>query len=553
MRRKTALKLREILFVCGATCLLAIPCYSQSARPNSAQPAKSEVNQVFAADGQSLMNRIKAVESPAFRAYLYLHVSTWLWKNAGEDQSLRRAAVSAATASVVDIHEHENELPPALASRLYRQLLYIVSQSSTEEAARLEQAYPLQLNAKLTEEEKAGGALHTELVKLDSQEASTPQSVGQAVQLINSGKVPIITLQGELFRLDQMKSPALPQVLSAVLALEEHSRGAIPVQNLFFLSSVYLKETTPTELQSRFLAASLTATRFSPAELNRDPTISRWAVKLLQRVLPVMQKLTPTLYAEAAARLAALAPGVPQEDDVYGRIKNSSDQLAQTIIEAEQAADEQLARELYESAARLAKQQGKLRMAVDLLTKKDEDRSDLPEGYSSRDEFLDGVVQDALKQRDVETARYAAAKISLPVNDANALQRIAHYLIEAKDATAAVETLEGAVKKLKAAPDGKEKAVSYLRLASEFLDVDDLRAPEIAREAIKAANSIPRPRDDAEGKFSWLLFPVADNAIKTFQSLARRDRVEALSLADDFDLKEFKVAAALGVYSSTQK
>src|ERR1043165_292892 len=192
-------------------------------------------------------------------------------------------------------------------------------------------------------------------------------------------------------------------------------------------------------------------------------------------------------------------------------------------------------------------------MAVDLLTKKDEDRSDLPEGYSSRDEFLDGVVQDALKQRDVETARYAAAKISLPVNDANALQRIAHYLIEAKDATAAVETLEGAVKKLKAAPDGKEKAVSYLRLASEFLDVDDLRAPEIAREAIKAANSIPRPRDDAEGKFSWLLFPVADNAIKTFQSLARRDRVEALSLADDFDLKEFKVAAALGVYSSTQK
>lgn len=44
-----------------------------------------------------------------------------------------------------------------------------------------------------------------------------------------------------------------------------------------------------------------------------------------------------------------------------------------------------------------------------------------------------------------------------------------------------------------------------------------------------------------------------DGAIKTFQTLARDDRAGALSLANTMQPKEIGIAAALGVYSSTQR
>lgn len=68
--------------------------------------------------------------------------------------------------------------------------------------------------------------------------------------------------------------------------------------------------------------------------------------------------------------------------------------------------------------------------------------------------------------------------------------------------------------------------------------------------AVKAANNIPRPADDPKGEFDWTLYPVADAAVKTFRALARLDRPAALSLAETFDRRHFRVAAALGVYSA---
>jgi hypothetical protein len=320
---------------------------------------------------------------------------------------------------------------------------------------------------------------------------------------------------------------------------------------MVFLSHLYLKDTMPPELQIRFLNAAVKATQVNPTELRQDRMAFSWAVSLLQRTLPVMQKLTPALYSTAAAQLASLAPGQPRESLVYDRIKNSSDPLEQTMLEADQTNDERLKTELLESAARLAKQQGKLRLAADLMTTKEEDRSGLPEGYSSQDEFLDGVVLAALKQKDPNTAKYVLAKMRLYVSRSEALRKVARYFTETKDTFSAIETLGEATKILAEASDGREKVLAYLKLTTDFSNLDYTRATETARVAVKAANNISRPQEDEEGKFNLSLFPALDSTIKTFQTLARKDRMGALGLADTFQTRDFKIAATIGAYSAT--
>jgi hypothetical protein len=193
---------------------------------------------------------------------------------------LRRAAVDAAALGVSDIQRHEREIPPAPAGVFYENLLNIVRRHSPGEAARLERAHPLQARLSRSEPDKAGGSLHAALRKLD--DPGTPaQGLEQALRLISSGTVPITSLHGELLHQGRRNSPALPQLLSATLALEERSAGSVPFLNMFFLSSLYLKDTMPPELRARFLAASVAATRQVSAEQRSDPRVFNWAVQLL--------------------------------------------------------------------------------------------------------------------------------------------------------------------------------------------------------------------------------------------------------------------------------
>lgn len=543
-----------IFLACMTPCLL---CFAppgvgaQSPRAAAARTDGCEVAQVLLTDGLSLAAKVKSVESPALRAYLYDSVASWLWHSAGQDEALRQASADTAAAGLADIHKHEGELPPAVASNYYARLLAIVRQYKPEEAERLRQAFPVWQQREATAQDKAAGDFYSAKAKL-SDPRTAAQGLAQASELLASGRVRLESIYGALIQLDAANSPALPQLLSAALSLEEQHRGAIPLAQMHFLSFMFLKDGMPPALQIRFLDdAASRAAQLTPAELG-DPATRSQAVVLLRRILPFLQKQSPALYAEAAAKLAAVAPGTPPEDLVYSRIRNSPDQLAQTINEANSAGDERLKRDLLSSAARLARAQGKLRQAVELITTKEEDRRGLDEGYSPRDEFLSGVVSDALKLKDVDLARFAAAGMTLELNRADALRWIARHFVEAKDAVSAAETLNEAAKTLKDAPDDKEKVSAYLRLAAEFPGVDDARSREMIREAAASANRMPRPDDDPKGEFAWHLFPLADDVTRTFQQLARRDRVGALDLADTFRAKELSLAATLGVYRSAE-
>jgi hypothetical protein len=547
------MKLTRICAGYGLACLLLFsPCRAQKAVAGSDAANKKDAMSASAAESLNLVQQIKEVESPAFRAYLYAKTVVWLWTSAAKEQSVRRAVVDAAVAGISDIHEHQHEIPPAPASKLYADLVSVVRQHNPEEAARVQQTYPLQLNTGQTEEDKNVAAFYAALSKLNNPQTAA-QGLAQAVALITGGGLPASVMQGEIFRLDQLNSQALPQLLSALLTLEEQHRGALPLQNLFFLSYIYLKETTPTAIQIRFLSVTVKDSRPDNAEVRNDPAAYSFAIQLLKRALPSMQKLTPALYAEASAQLSAFAASPTKEERIFTRIKESDDPLAETISQANSTDDEQLKRDLLQSAAHIAKEQGKLRLAVELITSIDEDRRGLPDTYSSRDEFVDGVLQLALEHQEIETARFAATKIDLPVNRAIARQRIARFFIESKDTQSATDELNEAARILDAAPDGKERSLTYFSLADYFAGINLFRASEIARDGVKAANNISRPQKDPEGTFNWQLFPLAESVKRTFQQLARKDRSLALNLSDTFQRREFRIAAALGVYSAATR
>lgn len=550
--RTTTQALAKTLKVCALVCVLLTPCAAQKA--NSAKPVpKNDETFPLIAEGQALLARVRALPHPATRAFLYPQVAALLWERVGADAALRWAALDATAAGVEDIYKNQSWIPRASIAFFYTDLIRTVRRYDAEEAQRLEQRFPLDAASDAREQERAGASFYSALAKYEKGAPQSSQGLNEAVELIGSGSVPAQVLLGEVLRLDQAKSPALPEVLSAALSLEERRAGSLPFVTMFFLSHVYLKDSTPLALRKRFLAATLASATAGVDELRNDSQAFSWATQLLQRSLPFMQALTPSLHPRAAALLASLAPDLLQRDTAWDRIKASADPFEQTLIEADHAPDARLKKQLLESAARLAQQRGDLRRAVDLMVAEEEARGGLPEDYSYHEEFLDKIVQEALKIKDFDTANYAVSKMSLPLYRVEALRKVARHQVEAGDIQLATSALAEATKALRDAPEGSGKAGAYLRLSTDFLRVDKPRAFEMIRAAAKAVDAIKRPDKDERGEFVRTLYPLLNETVSTFRLLARDDRAGALSAAGSFGAKEFGVAAAVGVNSSPNK
>jgi hypothetical protein len=528
---------------------LLTPCPAQKTDSAKAIP-KNEAALDSVAEGQELLARVRALRHPAIRAFFYPQVAALLWERVGADADLRWVALDASAAGISDIHKHQQQIDRASIAFFYSDLLRTIRRYDAGEAERLQKSFPLDAASNVREQEQAGASFQSALARYERGAQRSPQGLSEALGLISSGNVPAAVLIGEVFRLDQAQSPALPDVLSAMLSLEERKAGSLPFTTMFFVSHVYLKDSTPLDLRRRFLATTLASVTARMDELRNDPQAFSSATQLLQRSLPFMQALVPSLYPQAASLLASLAPNLLQTDTAWTRIKASADPFEQTLTEADRASNSQLKKQLLESAARLARERGDLRKAIELIVAEKEDRADSPEGYSYRDEFLDKIVQDALKVKDSDTADYAASKMSLPLYRVESLRKIARYHVEAKEISRADSKLNEAIKVLRDAPDGAGKLIASLRLSTDLLPVNKPRAFEMTRAAVKAADAITRPGQDEQGD---TLYQLLNETVSAFRLLAQADRAEALSVANSFDAKEFGVAAAIGVSRSLNK
>ena len=384
--------LRRHLLTCVWACLVAAPCFARQTRASVLQPP-AEAAKVSAAEAQSLLNRIKEVDSPTSRGFLYTRVAAWLWRAAGDDATARQLAVEVAARGISDVHAHQDRIPRNPAIACYNDLLAVVRGHSAEEAERLERAYPLRSLLNLSREEKAGAELYKALKKLQNPETSA-QGLEQAVLIINSGDVRPTTLLGDLYRQSQNNSPALPRLLAATLTLEERRPGSLTLFSMIFLTPLFLKDGMPPQTTRRYLEVVERATRLAPGDPRAAETGARGsAIQVLQATLPAMQKLAPDIYPTAAARLVTLAPNPHPHAAVFERIKNSTDPLAETVAEAAATGDKGLRRNLLSAAADRAKEQGKLRQAAELMAGMEPDGPEASALKEKRDEFLVGVAR----------------------------------------------------------------------------------------------------------------------------------------------------------------
>jgi hypothetical protein len=223
------------------------------------------------------------------------------------------------------------------------------------------------------------------------------------------------------------------------------------------------------------------------------------------------------------------------------RIQKATDPLEQLITEANSASDEQLKKHFFFRAARLAKEQGQLSKAVDLIIKVAND--------SEVSEFLSEVVSLATKKKSPDDATYAISKMTNPLAKSNALRLLGDYYGENQDKVKSRDAFTQAGKNLESVDNSIEKVRTFLSLAESVLKYEPADAYGIFRASVKTINALPSPQKGDEKMYYVTLLPVADDLIHSFRLLATRENQTASSLAAEIKLPELRLSALSGAYS----
>jgi hypothetical protein len=529
--------------VFSLVCMSLTPAQSRNLPPKSA-----ETTETWTAEALSLLDKIKAGDSPTLRAWLYSQTASWLAES--REPALQQEAVRVAIAGLVDIKDHEKEIPATPAAVSRSRLLAVIKKLSPETVEQVTQKY----KASDADSEQRP-SLAIALRDLNNPQASD-QALARASALIRAGQVTPQDMLGEMLRLQQQQPAALPPLLTALLDLAEQSPTAIPFKSWTFFSGIYMAEATPAQLKQRFWQVVVRTALVRLNELRSDQIERAAAARLFQQLLPEMQKQAAETYAEAASVLAAIAPASSAANEYSAaeqRIKESMDPALQAKTEASAAREKFQKRSLLELGSGLARRKGDLMAAAELLVEAKQVMNASPENYPEAESYLTDIARAAVEKRDVKVVRFVIEHLDLPLKRVEVLRLLALYYMKIKDVQMTKETLEEAAKTLKDTAPSKDRTIAYFQLVADWRNADETRARELTGEAIKAANNIPRPDKDQQGAFSFSLWPLAEAVRQSFYDLARVDRGGALSMSEDFKSKEFGASARLGVYQSSNR
>lgn len=500
------------------------------------------VRQARAADAVNrIAEQIKASDEPALRVFLRLRLAKFLWAEKIDVVSGRAAAVAAEALN--DLQANQSEIPGLYISSFRMELLALLQVNAPALAERFVKNYSLDNQSNRLDMayellgSQDGGARAIEIVRRNMRGGQ--QSLDPRIIFFFS-------------RLDETQPAEVDKLLADLMLLMERAPGNYPFSALSVAARMYLyREVTPPELKARFLALLVNGSR-NPATLSESELIP--AYHLLKDNLATIQKLLPFLYPQAGAQLASLsslvAKQVIESDETHENIRRNAETLAQLTSEAEKAQDATLKTELLTQAAQMALEEGQLRLAVDLILRAESGDKKVPVTY--QDQFLGEVAQKAIGEKDDQASAYAAARITDPLKRASVIQRLALYYFEAQDFSRAQDALGYALKLIGGDEDDARKATAMLAIIPAFLKIDNSRANELARAAIRIINNIPtsdhrdKPGGEAHLKQVEAMMQVAYYLLPAFGRLAQQDEVGAFGLADTLQRHEFKAVAILG-------
>lgn len=487
-----------------------------------------------------LDNQAKNVPLVAARVFVRTKLAQWLWKD-GADKTGR--AEQIAVKALEELYEKKDEI---LDSNFLKMDLFALLETNAKETAK-----KLRAKYAVGNEEDLSNAF-----SLLDKEGGDKIIAAKIKKYLADGKDldKIAFLMGQL---QSKKSPEFLSILAEIVNLEESGRNSFTADSLTWASDFFRDAIVPSNLRLRFYRIALSKARnaLQNPEGNDIPA----AYYLLDAILLSIAAGAPEFSAEASGVKAALLARTSRKSremqERNQRIEESADELSTLISEAEKTDDKEGEKySLLIRAELLAKGKGKFRLAVDLMEKTIEDKSD--GGFPRRefrlhyhDQELGYIAESALGKGDVEAARYAAKKMIKDLSKADALRRIAVYFSGKKDTGSALDAYDEALKLATRADNDKLKFYTLFRLISAAQQIEQSRVSEVTAITAKAINALPilgvedKPDTENFKNYVSIIVAVNFNLYPVIGNLAKANKNEASGFASRIDRKEVRIVA----------
>jgi len=482
--------------------------------------------------------QIKKVDDATVRVFLQLRLATFHWSALSEHS--RNRARELTLSGLQDLDEHRSDLLPLYADSFREDLLALLEVHAPDLAARY------RASPDTTEKVIPGNPYDVaySMLRTKGQAALAVQTFTRA---LSGGEAPTMTISYFLSELQRQQPSLVPQVLSDVLSQQERRPGTLSVDMLFWLLELYVWQNNRDDIKRRFLSVTVAAT----AETYKWSDLGQLtdAFNLLRVTVPLIQKLVPGLYAQAAAQFATVRARLPNEtverSAIAERIRQSEDTLSQMITEADSALSPSLQSDLLIQAAQLAFTKGKVQLAFDLaMSASSDDKS-----KTWREQFLSELVKGAVENKDAKLGLAIVSKIESPLARAEALQRLALLFFNLNDLWQTKESLIESVKLIRGTDNTPEKGIAFLKSLRVVARVDQAMVPEVADESIKALNALQfasqndKPQSESTKK---ALMAVVWNTMPSFEALVQWDELGALNFVEKIKPVELRIVAGFG-------
>lgn len=501
-----------------------------------------------------LPESIKSMDEPMLRVFLRYRIASFLWAKAIESEYA--FAQVMATDALEDLSLHKSDIKDSALSYYGDKLLALLRTYSPALAAKLAEKYELNKSAR--------GDFGIAYSMLGTKEG-TSRAIEIVKQSLKDGQDGGLTLLFFLTNLRKEHPQEYFSLLKEIIITEMLKPGTFSIMSLYMLKSLYLIDETPLEMKLQFLGMVVNSVEKTCSQNNSDDIVT--AYDLLRDVYGEIEKITLSdshkelenlsapMYARARAVMAMLTSRVPskviERRAVQARVENSSDPLRQLIVEADAATSDSDKDDLRTQAAHLALGKGEMRLAAELAAKTS------AEGQHGmwRDQFLEEIIDAAIKKEDEELSRYALSKMKTPLNRASAMQKLALFFFDSKDTVRAREWMNDTVKLIESSDNEFEKARKLFEIVSAYKKIDDSRVSELIQSAIKSCNRISKPSqnekadNDARKAYAESLTNVTWHAIPAFRLLFQQDEIGAYSIAGSIQQPEIKAAALWGITS----
>lgn len=526
----------KYLTLCLLTLLSSNLCLGQAAPVRNDELLRQRAKAML----DQLPKSIKDLDEPAIRVFLRYKVASYLWAKGFKEEYT--FAETMVTEALEDLYLHKNEMKDSDIDFYQSELLGLLRAYSPALAVKLTEKYEINKNGR--EDVRIAYSM------LDNK-AGIAQAVETVSRSLKNGQDVGLALLVFMTDLEKEHPQQYLSLLREILVAEELKPGTFSITSLYMLKSLYWKNETPPDLKLRFVAAIVSSVERVSSGVNSDDLVI--AYQLLNVVYSEIERFAPSLYARARAAMALLNSRVPgkaiERVAVQARVEKSNDPLRQLIVEVDASTNESDKDDLRTQAATIALERGELELATELAAKTSADG-----GHGLwRDQFLEEIVDAAIKKKDEAAAQYALSKMKSYLNRASVAQKLALFFFESKDTARAVDWMNAAVKLVESSDNNTEKARKFFEIAANYKKIDDTRVSEVIQSAVKSINRISKPSIEekvgspARKAYAESLTSIVWYTVPAFRIFSQQDEIGASLIAKGIQVPEIRTAANWGI------